>query len=196
MLVSGTGTLLQALLDAATDRTSDFEVVAVGADRDGIAGLDRARRAGVPAFTHRLLPGADRIEWDQVLTSRVRAFSPDLVVCAGFMKLLGADFLAAYGGRTVNSHPSLLPAFPGMHAVRDALAYGVAITGATIFLVDRGVDSGVVLDQVAVPVLAGDTEDGLHERIKVAERALLVSTIQALATRSWHVDDRRVYWDE
>jgi phosphoribosylglycinamide formyltransferase-1 len=199
VLVSGTGTLLQALLDACADPVFGATVVAVGADRPGVGGLERAERAGVPTFVHPYAPGldgvADRDAWDRGLAERVGGFAPDLVVSAGFLKLVGRHFLAAHGGRTINSHPALLPAFPGMHGVRDALAYGVKISGATVFAVDAGVDSGAVLDQVAVPVLDGDTEDLLHERIKVAERALLVSTVHRLVTRRWRITDRLVHWD-
>lgn len=194
VLVSGTGTLLQALLDASADSRYGAVVVAVGSDRDGIAGLDRARRAGVPTFV--LPPSAcpNRSEWDRALAREVAPFAPDLVVCAGFMRLLGPEFLATFGGRTLNSHPALLPAFPGMHGPRDALAYGVKITGATVFLVDAGVDTGVIVAQVAVPVEDSDAVDVLHERIKVEERKLLVDTVHRLATQPWRVTDRRFQW--
>lgn len=195
VLLSGTGTLLQALLDAGTDPAYGAEVVAVGSDRPGVAGLDRARRASVPTFVHPLAAGQDRTEWDRGLVERVSAYGPDLVVSAGFLKLVGPQFLAAYGGRMINTHPALLPAFPGLHGPRDALAYGVKITGASVFLVDAGVDTGVIVDQAAVPVADDDTVATLHERIKVAERDLLVSTTHALATRRWHVVDRLVQWD-
>lgn len=195
VLVSGTGTLLQALVDATADPDFGAEVVGVGSDRHGVQGLARAERAGIPTFVHPLTSGADRRAWDRGLTRQVTRFAPDLVISAGFMKLVGADFLAAFGGRTINTHPALLPSFPGMHGPRDALAYGVKITGATVFLVDAGVDSGVILDQVAVPVLDDDTVESLHGRIKVAERDLLLSTTHQLATTSWHVTDRKVHWD-
>ena len=195
MLVSGTGTLLQALLDACADPAYGATVVAVGADRDGIAGLDRAATAGVPTFVHPLAPGADREAWDAGLRDRVAEHRPDLVVSAGFMKLVGPTFLATFGGRMINTHPALLPAFPGMHGPRDALAHGVKVTGATVFLVDAGVDTGAILDQVAVRVADDDTVESLHERIKVAERDLLVSITHQLATRRWQVVDRKVRWD-
>ncbi len=195
VLVSGTGTLLQALLDAGADPAYGARVVAVGSDREGIAGLDRARAAGVPTFTHPLRPGADRDAWDAALTDQVAAHRPDLVVSAGFMKLVGPAFLAAFGGRTINTHPALLPSFPGLHGPRDALAHGVKVSGATVFLVDAGVDTGVILDQAAVRVEDDDTEDSLHERIKVAERELLVTTTHRLATTGWRVIDRKVCWD-
>jgi phosphoribosylglycinamide formyltransferase-1 len=195
VLVSGTGTLLQALIDASADRAFGAQIVAVGADRDQIAALERAERANIPTFVHPLAKGADRAAWDRALTAEVARFQPDLVVSAGFMKLVGADFLAAFGGRMINTHPALLPSFPGMHGPRDALAYGVKITGATVFLVDSGVDSGVILAQAAVPVHEDDTVDSLHERIKVAERDLLLTTTHQLATQRWHVIDRKVHWD-
>jgi phosphoribosylglycinamide formyltransferase 1 len=194
VLISGSGTLLQALLDASAEVDYGATVVAVGSDRSGVVGLQRADAAGIPHFVHPLASGADRVEWDRSLTERVADHRPDLVVCAGFMKLLGPVFLERFGGRTLNTHPALLPSFPGMHGPRDALAYGVKVTGATVFLVDSGVDTGVIVDQVAVPVLDSDTVEILHERIKVAERRLLVDTVHRLATTTWQVADRRVHW--
>jgi phosphoribosylglycinamide formyltransferase-1 len=194
VLISGTGTLLQALLDACADPGYGAEIVAVGSDRDHVRGLDRARAAGVPRFVHPLSTGADRADWDRELTELVAAYEPDLVVSAGFMKLVGAHFLGRFGGRMINTHPALLPAFPGMHGPRDALAYGVKITGATVFLVDSGVDTGVILDQAAVRVHPEDTVETLHERIKTAERDLLVAVTHRLATSSWRVVDRKVCW--
>jgi phosphoribosylglycinamide formyltransferase-1 len=126
------------------------------------------------------------------LTEATVPYAPDLVVLAGFMRLLGPAFLGRFGGRVINSHPALLPAFPGMHGVRDALAYGVKVTGCTLFVVDAGVDSGPIVAQVAVPVLDGDDEAGLHERIKVAERALLVETVGRMARAGWSVNERKV----
>lgn len=194
VLVSGSGTLLQALLDACADPAYGAQVVAVGADRDGIAGLDRAAAHQVPTFVHPFAQGGDRSAWDAALTAQVAAHEPDLVISAGFMKLLGPTFLAAFGGRVINTHPALLPSFPGMHGPRDALAYGVKVTGASVFLVDAGVDTGVILDQAAVPVSDDDTVETLHERIKIAERRLLVETTHRLATRTWRLDGRRVHW--
>ena len=192
VLVSGSGTLLQALLDAAVDPAFGADVVAVGADRDGIAALDRAQGAGVPTFVERVADHADREAWDVALTTTVAALEPDLVVLAGFMKLLGPAFLERFGGRIINSHPALSPAFPGMHGPRDALAYGVKVTGCTLFVVDAGVDSGPILAQHAVPVLDDDTEDSLHERIKTVERAMLVDTVGRMAREGWTIDGRRV----
>jgi phosphoribosylglycinamide formyltransferase-1 len=192
VLVSGAGTLLQALLDAAAQPGYGASVVAVGADRDGIAALDRAAVAGVPTFVRRLADYPDRPAWDAALTEATAACEPDLVVLAGFMKLLGPAFLARYGGRVLNSHPALLPAFPGMHGVRDALAHGVKVTGCTLFVVDAGVDTGPIVAQAAVPVLDDDDETTLHERVKVTERALLVETVGQLARSGWSVSERKV----
>jgi phosphoribosylglycinamide formyltransferase-1 len=184
VLVSGTGTLLQTLIDAVAAGELDARILAVGADRPGTLGAKRAEQAGIPTFEHPLAAGADRTTWDRALTALVDGYAPDLVVSAGFMKLVGPDFLARYGGRMINTHPALLPAFPGMHGPRDALAYGVKVTGATVFLVDAGVDSGTILAQDAVPVLDDDTVETLHERIKVVERRLLVDVVRAWPTLS------------
>lgn len=194
VLISGSGTLLQALLEASADPAYGARVVAVGADRGGIAGLDRAAAFAVPTFVHPYAKGGDRSAWDAELTERVAEYEPDLVISAGFMKLVGPAFLARFGGRMINTHPALLPSFPGMHGPRDALAYGVKVTGATIFLIDSGVDTGAILDQAAVPVVDDDTVESLHERIKVEERRLLVETTHRLATRGWRLDGRRVQW--
>ena len=194
VLVSGTGTLLQALIDAARDPAYGVAVVAVGSDRPGIAGLDRAAAAGIPTFVQAVSDRASRTDWDEALTKEVAAHAPDLVVSAGFLKLVGPAFLRRFAGRMINTHPALLPSFPGLHGPRDALAYGVKVTGATVFLVDAGVDTGVILAQAAVPVSEDDSVDSLHERIKVAERDLLVDITHRLATRPWRVDDRKVTW--
>lgn len=194
VLISGSGTLLQALLEASADPAYGARVVAVGADRDGIAGLDRAACKAVPTFVLPYEKGGDRPAWDAALTDRVAAHQPDLVVSAGFMKLVGPVFLARFGGRMINTHPALLPAFPGLHGPRDALAYGVKVTGATVFLVDSGIDTGAILAQEAVAVADDDTVDSLHERIKVVERRLLVDTTHRLATQAWRLDGRRVTW--
>jgi phosphoribosylglycinamide formyltransferase 1 len=167
-------------------------VVAVGADRTGIEGLARAERAGVPTFVERLKDHADRETWDAALTARCREHDPDLVVLAGFMKLTGPTFLAEYGGRCVNTHPALSPSFPGMHGPADALAYGVKVTGATLFVVDAGMDTGPIVEQVAVRVQEDDDVEALHERIKVAERAMLVDTVGRMAREGWTVDGRTV----
>jgi phosphoribosylglycinamide formyltransferase 1 len=192
VLVSGVGTNLQALLDACSDESYGARVVAVGADRDGCAALDRARGRGIPTFTHRVKDFPERTVWDRALASSCAAHRPDLVISAGFMKLVGPDFLAAFGGRFINSHPALLPSFPGMRGVRDALRYGVKVSGCTIFLVDAGVDDGPVIAQQCVPVLDDDDEASLHERIKVTERALLVQTVGRMVREGWSVQGRKV----
>ena len=193
VLVSGAGTNLQALIDACSDQKYGAAIMAVGADRDGIAALDRAKAANIPTFITKVGDFPTRDAWDDALAAACAEYDPDLIVCAGFMKLLGKGFLAHYGGRCLNTHPALLPSFPGMHGVRDALAYGVKVTGCTVFLVDEGVDAGPVLAQAAVPVHDDDDEATLHERIKVAERALLVDTVGRMAREGWSVsDDRKV----
>ncbi len=192
VLVSGAGTNLQALLDACGDPSYGAEVVAVGADRDGIEGLVRAERAGVPTFVHRLKDYPDREAWDRALTASCRDRAPDVVVLAGFMKLAGPAFLAEFGGRCVNTHPALSPSFPGMHGPADALAYGVKVTGATLFVVDAGVDTGPIVAQTAVPVEDDDDVESLHERIKVAERAMLVDTVGRMAREGFSVEGRKV----
>lgn len=189
VLVSGSGTLLQALLDAPD---LPARVVAVGADRGDIEGLARAERAGVPAFTVRVREHADRGAWDGALAKAVAEHRPDLVVSAGFMKILGPGFLAGVGAPMINTHPALLPSFPGRHGVADALAYGVRVTGATVHIVDEGMDTGPVLAQAAVPVEPGDTVESLHERIKIEERRLLVGTVAALARHGATVTGREV----
>jgi phosphoribosylglycinamide formyltransferase-1 len=192
VLVSGTGSNLQALLDAAAGDGFGARVVAVGADRDGIAGLERARAAGIPTFVRRVKDFPDRAAWDRALAADCTQFAPDLVVSAGFMKLLGPDFLGQLGDRIINTHPALLPSFPGMNAARDALAYGVKVTGCTIFLVDEGTDTGPVVAQAVVPVQDDDDEAALHERIKETERSLLVQTVGRMAREGWSVQDRKV----
>ena len=179
VLVSGGGTNLQALLDAmATDPDFGAQVVAVGADRDGIEGLVRAERAGIPTFVVPLDEHADRDAWDAAITKATEQYDPVLVISAGFMKILGPRFLERF--TVVNTHPALLPSFPGTHAVRDALAYGVTVTGCTVHLVDAGVDTGPVIAQAAVEVQPDDDEHVLHERIKVVERELLVDVVRQL----------------
>jgi phosphoribosylglycinamide formyltransferase-1 len=180
VLASGTGSLLESLLGAAVD---DYpaRVVAVGTDRDCRA-VQIAKEAGLPVFTVRMADYPDRAAWDLALAEATEVHAPDLVVSAGFMKILGSHFLTRFLGRTVNTHPALLPAFPGAHAVPEALAYGVKVTGCTVHLVDAGTDTGPVLAQEPVAVLDDDNEDTLHERIKTVERRLLVDVLAALAT--------------
>jgi phosphoribosylglycinamide formyltransferase-1 len=192
VLVSGSGSNLQALLDAAADEKFGATVVAVGADRDAITGLSRARAAGVPTFVERVKDFPDRAAWDRALAADCAGFDPDLIVLAGFMKLVGPEFLRQFGGRLINTHPALLPSFPGMHAVRDALDHGVKLAGCTIFLVDAGTDTGPVVAQAAVPVSEDDDEAALHERIKVAERSLLVETVGRMVRGGWSVQGRKV----
>jgi phosphoribosylglycinamide formyltransferase-1 len=169
------------LLEAAVDEYPG-RIVAVGADRDCRA-LEIAAAASLPTYTARLGDYADRDAWDAAMTEATAAHEPDLIVSAGFMKILGPQFLSRFMGRIVNTHPALLPAFPGAHAVPEALAYGVKVTGCSVHLVDAGTDTGPILAQQPVPVLDDDDEATLHERIKVVERRLLVDVLEALATR-------------
>jgi phosphoribosylglycinamide formyltransferase-1 len=192
VLVSGEGTNLQALIDACRDPDYGAQVVAVGSDRDRISALARAGRAGLPAFTVALADYPARADWDAALARACAAYAPDLIVLAGFMKLVGKPFLDAFGGRCVNTHPALLPSFPGAHAVREALVRGVKVTGCTVLVVDDGVDSGPIVAQAAVPVADGDDEATLHERIKATERALLVGTVGRMVREGWSVHGRKV----
>jgi phosphoribosylglycinamide formyltransferase-1 len=192
VLVSGSGSNLQALLDACADPTYGAQVVAVGADRDGIAGLDRAAAAGVPTFVHKVKEYGERADWDRALTASVSEYKPDLVVSAGFLKLVGDDFLASFGDRYINTHNALLPAFPGIHGPRDALEYGVKVAGATLFFVDGGVDTGPIIGQVVVPVEDDDTEETLTERIKEVERRQLVEWVGRLVRDGWTITGRKV----
>src|SRR5699024_5151229 len=165
---------LAALLNAAREPGYGGQIVAVGADRPGCAGLDRAAEEGVPTFVCRLKDHPDRETWDGQLATQVAQYEPDLVISAGFLKLVGPQFLSRFGGRYLNTHNSLLPAFPGIHGPREALEYGVKIAGATLFVVDEGVDTGAIIAQCAVPVLDEATEETLTERLLEAERASLV----------------------
>lgn len=190
VLVSGEGTNLQALLDACADPAYGAQVVAVGADRDGTRGLERAAAAGLPTFVVRLADCPDRAAFDAAVLAAVKAHRPDLLVLAGYLKILGPAVIQAVP--TINTHPSLLPSFPGAHAVRDTLAYGVQVTGCSIFVVDEGVDAGPILAQAAVAVAPGDDETSLHEQIKLVERSLLVDTVGRLVAGPWHVEGRTV----
>ncbi len=193
VLASGSGSTLQALLDAAAD-----PAYGVNRRRGGVRpGRCRCagpgpRRRSVDTFVCAPAEHADRAAWDVALADRVAALTPDLVVSAGFMRLVGPVFLDRFAGRFVNSHPALLPAFPGMHGPRDALAYGAKVSGATLFVVDGGVDTGPIVAQRAVAVLDGDDEESLHERIKVEERAMLVDVVGRLAREGWTVTGRKV----
>jgi phosphoribosylglycinamide formyltransferase 1 len=192
VLVSGTGTNLQALLDACQDERYGARVVAVGADRDGVEGLARAEHAGVPTFVCRLRDFGAREDWDAALAAACAEYEPDLVVSAGFLKLVGKTFLDLFGGRFVNTHNALLPSFPGIHGPQEALEYGVRVTGATLFVVDEGMDTGAIVAQVAVPVHDDDDVDTLTERIKVAERAMLVDSLGRMVREGFTVTGRKV----
>lgn len=189
VLVSGSGTLLQALLDACAAGTLPAQVVAVGADREGCTGLARGTAAGVATFVESVADHPDRDAWDTALAARIAEHEPDLVVTAGFMRILGRRVLEH---TVLNTHPALLPAFPGAHGVRDALAYGVRVTGSTAHLVDAGIDTGPIIEQRIVEITDEDTEETLHERIKVVEREMLVDVVTAMATGGWRVEGRRV----
>lgn len=192
MLVSGAGTNLQALIDACADPAYGARVVAVGADREGIEGLARAERAGIPTFVRKVGQFSSRAYWDRALADTVAAFEPDVVVLAGFMKLVGPAFLGCFPHRVLNTHPALCPAFPGTNGPGDALAYGVKVTGATLFVVDEGVDTGPIIAQTVVPVEDDDDVERLHERIKVAERQMLVDSVGRIAREGMTVVGRRV----
>lgn len=192
ILASGTGSLAQAVLDASTDAGCHYRVSALVSDRDCEA-VNRATRAGLATAVVRPGDHGDRAAWDRALTDVVRSFDPDWVVSAGFKRILGPEFLGEFDGRVVNTHPALLPAFPGAHAVRDALAYGVTLTGCTVHLVDAGVDTGPVIAQRAVDVRHDDTEATLHERIKIVERELLVDVLAAAAGGRLRTEGRKVH---
>jgi phosphoribosylglycinamide formyltransferase-1 len=192
VLVSGVGTNLQALIDATSDPAYGVRIAAVGADRDDIEGLSRARRAHIPTFVCRVRDFATRADWDAALTSQVAAYRPELVVLAGFMKLTGEVFLGQFGGRTVNTHPALSPSFPGVNGPREALEYGVKVTGCTLFVVDAGVDTGPIVAQRAVDVQEDDTVETLHERIKTAERQMLVDYVGRMVRDGFTVTERKV----
>jgi phosphoribosylglycinamide formyltransferase-1 len=192
VLLSGSGTLLQSLVDATREDGAGFAVVAAVADRADAYGLTRAREAGLPTAVVAPADFPDRSTWDAALVRAVATFRPDLVVMAGFMRIVGAPMLDRYGGRIINTHPALLPAFPGAHGVRDALAHGVKVSGCSVIIVDAGTDTGPIVAQRAVDVLDGDDEAALHERIKVVERELLVDVVGRMCRHGWTVDDRKV----
>jgi phosphoribosylglycinamide formyltransferase-1 len=192
VLVSGTGSNLGALLEACADPSYGAVVVAVGSDRQGTGGVERAAARGVPTFVVRPADHSDRTAWDLALAEAIAAHRPDLVVSAGFMRVLGGPVLERFPDRIVNTHPALLPAFPGTHAVRDALQHGVKVTGCTLHVVDSGVDTGPIVAQAAVSVQVGDNESGLHERIKTVERRLLVEWVGRMAREGWTVRGRKV----
>jgi|GEM_PF-167072 len=193
VLISGGGSNLRALLDAIdADPTFGGEVVVVGSDREDAGGLRHARATGLPSVVEELEPGADRAAWEDRLATRLSEHAPEVVVLAGFMRILSGRFLARWPDRVLNTHPSLLPAFRGAHAVREALAYGVTVTGCTVHLVDEEVDHGPILAQEAVAVLPDDTEDSLHERIKAVEHRLLPACVRLVCHDRLHRDGRRV----
>ncbi|GEP36683.1 phosphoribosylglycinamide formyltransferase [Nocardioides psychrotolerans] len=192
VLVSGSGTNLQALLDACTDPSYGASVVAVGADRDDIEGLARADAAGVPTFVKRVKDFTTREHWDRAMAETVANFDPDLLVLAGFMKLVGEEFHSRFEGRIVNTHPALSPSFPGMHGPAEALEHGVKISGCTLFVVDDGVDTGPIVAQRAVPVEDDDTTATLHDRIKVVEREMLVDAVGRMAREGFAITGRKV----
>lgn len=181
VLVSGTGSNLQAVIDAVQAGELDLEIAAVGADRPGTYGVERSAVAGIDTFVVDFKAYPDRAAWNSALTEAVEAYQPDVVVSSGFMRIVSPEFIDAFDGKYLNTHPALLPSFPGAHGVRDAMAYGVKVTGCTVHWADAGVDTGPIIAQEAVAVEDGDTEETLHERIKVVERRLLVSTLAELA---------------
>lgn len=192
LLASGSGTLTQAVIDAFAESDRGVEIVAIGSDSAKAPVLARARAHSIPDFVVRPRDFTDRAAWNLGLREKVSSYGPDWVVSAGFMRILGPGFIAGFEHRIINTHPALLPAFPGAHGVRDALAHGVKITGGTIHLVDAGVDTGPIIAQFAVPVLPADTEETVHERIKARERAELVALLAHLADHCLTVDGRTV----
>jgi phosphoribosylglycinamide formyltransferase 1 len=193
VLVSGSGTNLQALLDTiAQDQAFGGEVVVVGGDQPGAGGLARAREAGVPTVVHALDGAPDRATWEAALRAGLEEHAPDVIVLAGFMRILTGAFLAGWPDRVINTHPSLLPAFRGAHAVRDALAYGVKLTGSTVHLVDEQVDHGPIVAQEAVAVREDDTVDALQDRIKRVEHRLLPAAVKLLCQGALHLEGRHV----
>jgi phosphoribosylglycinamide formyltransferase-1 len=192
VLVSGTGSNLAALLEACANPAYGACIVGVGADRDGIPALEKATSAGAPTFVRRVKDYPDRAAWDEALTEAAAEFEPSLIVCAGFMKILGPAFLKRFGPAIVNTHPALLPSFPGATPVRDTLDHAVKLTGVTVHFVDAGLDAGPIVAQAVVPVLDDDDEDRLHERIKNVERTLLVETVGRLVRDGYRIEGRKV----
>lgn len=180
VLISGGGSNLRALLDASEDAEFPARVVAVGADRDA-DGFAHAEEYGIPTFSVAMSNFPDRESWGDAILEQIRVWDPDLVVLSGFMKLLPPRVIAALSPRLINTHPAFLPEFPGAHGVRDAIAAGVTESGASVIVVDNGVDSGPIISQERVPVFPGDTESALHDRIKVVERELLVQAVLDIA---------------
>ncbi|WP_430868430.1 phosphoribosylglycinamide formyltransferase [Demequina aurantiaca] len=192
VLISGTGSIMAAIEQASREPSYGARIAGVIADRADAAGLEIARAAGIATAVVSLKDFPDRATWDDALARTVASFSPDLVVCAGFMKILGPAALEQFGGRIVNTHPALLPAYPGAHGVRDALAGGAKVTGCTVIIVDAGIDTGPIVAQAAVDVWDNDSEDSLHARIKDVERELVVTTVGRMAREGWTVEGRTV----
>jgi len=180
ILISGGGSNLRALLEASEDAEFPARVVAIGADRDA-DGLAYAEEYGIPSFTVPFSSFDNREEWGDALLGQILQWGPDLVILSGFMRLLPPRVVAALSPRLINTHPAFLPEFPGAHGVRDALAAGVTETGASLIVVDNGVDAGPIISQERVAVLPGDTETSLHDRIKPVERRLLVQAVLDIA---------------
>lgn len=181
IMVSGSGTNCQAVLDAVASGALSADILAVGADKP-CTGIERARAAGVETFLVEPKDFESRSDWNRALEEKIASYAPDYVLFAGFMRIVDAQLVSRFENRIINTHPALLPSFPGAHGVRDAMAHGVKITGVTVHFVDSGVDTGPILAQAAVPVLPEDTEESLHERIKEQERPLLVATLASLAS--------------
>ena len=190
-MASGAGTLFQALVDASQSEDYPAQIVGLVTDRPGCGAEQRAISAGMPVVTVDPRNYASRAQWNADVAAATAELAPDWLVSAGFMRVLGAEFLERFPGRIINSHPSLLPAFPGARAVPEALDYGVHITGCTIHIVDAGIDSGPILAQAPVRVIEGDDADTLHERIKTVERELLVTVLAKLATTGYSLDGRK-----
>ncbi|GAA3328498.1 phosphoribosylglycinamide formyltransferase [Paeniglutamicibacter sulfureus] len=185
VLVSGTGSNLQSVIDAVADGSlENVEIAAVGADKHGTFGVERSAAAGIETFVVNFKDFAERSDWNHALTEKCLSYKPDYVVSSGFMRIVGEEFINAFDGTYINTHPALLPSFPGAHGVRDALAYGVKVTGCTVHIADAGVDTGPILRQEAVAIQDDDTEETLHERIKVIERRLLIATLADLAAKA------------
>ena len=187
VLISGTGSNLRALLEALRNGIG-AEVVAIGADSDA-ANIALGEEFGIPTFVVRPRDHADRAAWGDALLERIRSYEPDLTVLSGFMRLVPPRVVEALSPRLLNTHPAFLPEFPGAHAVRDALAAGATETGATIMIVDNGVDTGPIIDQIRIPIHPDDSEASLHERIKVAERRLLIDTVAGIADRTIDLEE-------
>ncbi|KAM9863619.1 phosphoribosylglycinamide formyltransferase [Leucobacter sp. BZR 635] len=183
VLISGGGSNLKALIEATKEPDFPAQIVCVGADTDA-SGLAHAAAAQIPSFIVRPADFVSRADWGEALAAAIREHEVDLVVSAGLMRILPAGFVGEFSPRLINTHPALLPLFPGAHAVRDALAAGATETGVTVHIIDEGVDTGPVLRQAVVDVRDGESEDELHERIKQEERPLLIATVRAIADGS------------